>query len=80
MLEQRRCCKCVTRTKNILFRLAVLHSCLIHYVDVSLGNAFLVFPTFRRSSSLVWMSFFIFNGCNATGVEVIKLLRRDMFS
>lgn len=43
MLEQRRCCKCVTRTKNILFRLAAQHSCFVHYADVSLGNDSLIF-------------------------------------
>ena len=61
--------------KNILFRLAAAHSCLMHYVDVSLGNASRIFPTFMHSSVEIWMSFIIFNGDNATSVEVIKIHR-----
>lgn len=80
MLERRRCCKCVTRTKNILFRLAAPHRRLIYYVDVSLGNASCIFPTFVHSSVEIWMSFVIYNGYNATGVEAIQILRQDMLS
>lgn len=74
MLEQSRCCKCVTRTKNILFRLAARRTRLIHYGDVSLGNASRIFLTFVGSSVEIWMLFIIFNGHSATGVEFIKML------